>query len=67
MREEAEAEQVDSGAAAFALVPSRSSMGGGTPRRSAAGAVPASDAVYLRHLSALLDEYLEDIVPPDNA
>ena len=49
-----------------ALVPLlRSSSAPATPRSSTSGAVPVSDAVYLRHLSALLDEYLEDIAPED--
>ena len=48
----------------LALVVPRSAAS--TPRHSGAGAghshaVPASDAVYLRHLGLLLDEYLEDV------
>ena len=36
-----------------------------TPRASLSGASPVSDAVYLRHLSAVLDERLADIHPED--
>ena len=36
-----------------------------TPRASLSGSGPVSDAVYLRHLSRVLDERLDDIHPAD--
>lgn len=60
-------EEEASDAGRSALVPlSRGSSTTVTPRSSLSGAGgPVSDAVYLRHLSALLDEYLLDIASED--
>jgi hypothetical protein len=60
LREEASAEHSQ-----LAVVPSHSSSQSSTPRTSTSASVLISDAIYLRHLSMLLDEYLQDIDPAD--
>jgi hypothetical protein len=53
-REEADA---DPNPLAIVYAPS----GGPTTRTSGTSAVPISGAAYLRHLSKLLDEYMDDV------